>query len=330
MENVGSPRDCREVGKYQRKGMLAAGSSLGGLDLPRATRERLASIGNHGLSRSTWSNYRTAETMLRKCQGETGEDLELPLGTAQVLTFVDWLIHARGVKHRTIENYLAGIRQLHVVKGLSIPNLRAGVVGLVLTGKKNMETGREKSGETKATRLPVTLNVMKLIKATVRKALWGKQEKLLMWAICCLAFSGSFRVGELLAKEKEKFDPASTLLEEDVTIVSGPGGEEICPGTSKMGKAGQGRTRFHSRSLRNRLGHLSNEGAGEMVEDRPPPRKGSSSLQGNRREGNDGQGLQQEAEGIAGKTPGLQEGRDHVPFVQSGCPFHLRHAGVLR
>jgi hypothetical protein len=66
MENVDSPRACKEVGKYQRKGMLAAGSSMGGLDLPRATRERLASIGNHGLSRSTWSNYRTAETMLRR------------------------------------------------------------------------------------------------------------------------------------------------------------------------------------------------------------------------------------------------------------------------
>ncbi len=245
MENVDSPRACKEVGKYQRKGMLAAGSSLGGLDLPRATRESLASIGNHGLSRSTWSNYRTAETMLRKCQGETGEDLELPLGTAQVLTFVDWLIHERGVKHRTIENYLAGIRQLHVVRGLSLPNLRAGVVGLVLTGKKNMETGRGKSGETEATRLPVTLNVMKLIKATVRKALWGKQGKLLMWAVCCLAFSGSFRVGELLAKEKEKFDPASTLLEEDVTVVSSSGGRksvQVRVKWAKQDKAGQGFT----------------------------------------------------------------------------------------
>jgi hypothetical protein len=149
----------------------------------------------------------------------------------------------RKVKHRTIENYLAGIRQLHVVKGLDEPNLRAGVVGLVLTGKKNMETRARKVGEARGARLPVTLNVMKLIKATVKTAAWDKQEKLLMWAVCCLAFSGSFRIGELLAKESRRFDPASTLLEGEVAIVEGTGGKmsvQVQVKWAKQDKAGQG------------------------------------------------------------------------------------------
>jgi hypothetical protein len=243
MENVNSPRACKEVGKYQGRGMLTAASSLGGPNLPKEARERLASIGNHGLARATWSNYRTAETMLWKCQADTGNKLELPLGMTQVLIFIDWLIRVRKVKHRTIENYLAGIRQLHVVKGLDAPNLRAGVVGLVLAGKKNMETGARKVGEAWGARLPVTLNVMKLIKATVKTAAWDKQEKLLMLAVCCLAFNGSFRIRELLAKESRRFDPASTLLEGEVAIVEGAGGKkslQVQVKWAKQDKAGQG------------------------------------------------------------------------------------------
>jgi hypothetical protein len=243
MGNVDSPRACREVGKYQRAGLVKASSCLSGLNIAEEAKERLAVIGNHGLAKATWSNYKTAEKMLKKCQSETGSNLEPPLDTAKVLTFVDWLIQVRKVKHRTIENYLAGIRQLHVIKSLEVPNLRAGLVGLVLTGKRNMETRERKMGARQGTRLPVTLNVMKLIKATVRKSQWEKQKKLLMWAVCCLAFSGSFRVGELLAKERWRFDPACTLLVEDIAIVAGAQGRrsvQVRVKWAKQDKEGKG------------------------------------------------------------------------------------------
>jgi hypothetical protein len=214
----------REVGKYQGKGLCGAWKTLEGLRIPSEARGRLAEIGNHGLARATWSNYQTAETMLWRCQKETGSSMELPLDTGKVLIFIDWLILVRRVKHRTIESYLAGLRQMHIVTGMETPAIRGGLVNLVLAGKKNMETNERKVAGGKRGRLPVTLNVMKLIKATVREAPWDKQEKLLIWSVCCLAFSGSFRIGELLANEERKFDPASTLLDEDIVLVEGSTG----------------------------------------------------------------------------------------------------------
>lgn len=60
---------------------------------------------------------------------------------------------------------------------------------------------------------------MGLIKAALRKSSLENNEKLAMWAISCLAFNGAFRIHELLCKEETRFDPRTTLLNEDVKIV---------------------------------------------------------------------------------------------------------------
>jgi hypothetical protein len=93
---VESPRVARSAGKYQGKGMCGTRRTLEELRIPKEAKKRLVEIGNHGLARATWSNYRTAETMLWRCQKETGSCMELPMDTGKILIFVDWLITVRG------------------------------------------------------------------------------------------------------------------------------------------------------------------------------------------------------------------------------------------
>jgi hypothetical protein len=126
---------AREHGEIPEEGTAGGDIKLEGTELVKQAKERLARIGNHGLARATWSNYRTIVTMLLKCQAETGGQLELPPDMEPVLVYVAWLTQVRKVKHRKIENYLAGIRPLHLVRGLDVPNLRAGMGGPVLVGK---------------------------------------------------------------------------------------------------------------------------------------------------------------------------------------------------
>ena len=205
-------------GKYGGKGLVqdAIFRSLG---IGKKEARELSNISNHGLSQSTWSNYATAERLLLKCSKETGKGMELPLGQAQVLVFVNWLIRERQAKHGTICSYLAGLRQLHVVAGLEGTVIRTELVNLVLAGKKHKEVLEKKRGEQKSGRLPVTLAVMKLIKATLRVSKWDTGKKLAMWAISCLAFNGAFRIHELLCREESRFDPQATLLGKDIKTV---------------------------------------------------------------------------------------------------------------
>ncbi len=210
------PVDTKEAGKFGKKGMLNT-EDLKRLGLEKETAERLAEIGNMGLAKSTWSNYKTAERMLERCEEETKVEMNLPLDQRKTLQYIDWLTN-RGVKHGTICSYLAGIRQLHLTKGYTNTIIRTELVNLVLAGKKNKDMLESRESNVKG-RLPVTVNVMKLIKAELRNAEMITEEKLLVWAVSCIAFNWAFSIHELLCREEGKFDNKTTLLERDIKLI---------------------------------------------------------------------------------------------------------------
>jgi hypothetical protein len=187
------------------------------MDIPQEVKMSLARIGNHGLAKETWSSYRTGERMLLKCQKEYNRKFDLPLGKADLLVFIDWLIRVRGLKAATVKCYLAGIRQLHIMKGLDPPILMDSQVKLILKGQQNIDNAEKRQNSDKG-RLPVTMTMMKLLKENIRQ--WDKsnETKLLVWAVCTLAFHGAFRIHELLCRTETSFDPAYDLLRQDVKI----------------------------------------------------------------------------------------------------------------
>jgi len=108
---------------------------------------------------------------------------------------------------------------LHLVKGIEPPNIRSAAVRMVLKGKGHMDSIQDRA-ITKAKRLPMTLNLMRLLNAKIRN--WDQTDdtKLLTWAVCTAAFHGSFRIHEILTKESKTFDPDFTLLGRDVRMTS--------------------------------------------------------------------------------------------------------------
>jgi len=204
------------------------------MGIPEDTAEHLAELGNMGLTKATWSNYRTAERMLERCRRDTGERMELPLKQEQVLLFIDWLSRKRKAKHGTICSYLAGIRQLQIARGMGEGKIRSDLVNLVLAGKRNKDVQEKKKG--RKGRLPVTKAVMKLIKATLRKSSMSLERKRLVWAVCCLTFAGAFRIHEILAREERRFDPKWTLLNRDLKVVQDKEGKATMLVTVKWPK----------------------------------------------------------------------------------------------
>jgi hypothetical protein len=142
----------------------------------------------------------------------------LPVGESTILGFVHWLAYEKGVSAATISGYLAGIRKLHVVKGLPDPELRTQLVKMVLEGRRNMEAAdrlrRRRDG-----RQPVTVDLMKVIKNRLLDWQVHGRDKITVWAVCTLLFHGAFRGAELLCRSASVFDPACSLLREDVAIV---------------------------------------------------------------------------------------------------------------
>ena len=53
---------------------------------------------------------------------------------------------------------------------------------------------------------------MKLIKRLLNKLDWSEEKRSRVWFTACLAWAGSFRIHEILSREKKKFDPITTLM----------------------------------------------------------------------------------------------------------------------
>ena len=209
------------------------------MNLTPTEERQLLEMTSHGLTKKTWSNYKTAEKMLAKCCKELGMKKELPVDESTVLKFVLWLANTRKLKATTINNYLAGIRQLHIMKGADPPKLRSNIIQLALKGKKNLEARQDKQTN-QPTRKPITPDILLLIKARLSESLLKTVDKRLIWTVCTNAFFGAFRGAELLCQSEATFDPDYTLMAEDIVMIGNP--EEViqyrikAPKEDKLGK----------------------------------------------------------------------------------------------
>ena len=187
------------------------------MNLPAHVLEDLENAARHSLAIKTWSSYKTAERALIWFCKEEKISFKLPLEENTLLLFVHWLVFKKGKKSSTVNNYLAGVRKLHIMKGMPTPTLKTELVKMILSGRKNIEDAhrlREGGQE----RQPVTPAILELLKARLREWQASGTDKCTVWTAASLLFHGAFRGGELLSKSKSVFDPAFVLLRRDIAI----------------------------------------------------------------------------------------------------------------
>jgi len=152
--------------------------------------------------------------MLQSCCLETNTPLVFPLPENTIIIFIAWLSN-RGLRANSINSYLAGLRQLHLTLGLNPPLLRSDLVTQLITGKKKLDYC---IGNPRPPRLPVTPNLLRLIKIAISKDSLNRKDRRTFWFLSTLCFFGSFRMGELIGSSSKSFDPKFTLLRNDLIL----------------------------------------------------------------------------------------------------------------
>lgn len=233
------PIPVEGVKKYGNRSAISFARREG---LTEAEQAQLEETSSFGLTKNTWSNYRTAENKLIECFSSKGIKLELPISEDNIIKFILWLDNEKGVSAATINNYLAGVRHLHIRKGAKLPVFRTDLVNLLLKGQKNREI-RKKYVNGNQERKPVTPDILRLLKVRLTQIALAGTDQRLIWAVCTSLFFGAFRASELLNLSSDNFDPVFSLLSNDVKLVGNVIGERMiqynikAPKEEKNGKS---------------------------------------------------------------------------------------------
>ena len=118
-----------------------------------------------------------------------------------------------GLAYGTIKTYLSAIRYLHIANDLPEPRSRPmPKLALVEKGIRRLKS-RESP---QRVRLPITPGMLRQL-----RSLWSPKmsefDMVTMWAACCTAFFGFFRIGELIV-DRQDSGSSHCVAVEDVAV----------------------------------------------------------------------------------------------------------------
>jgi hypothetical protein len=159
---------------------------------------------NAGLKSSTMKTYATAQrSFVTFC--ETHGLCPVPSSDATLILYVAHLFSC-GLKGSSIKVYLAGVRNLHVARGIDFPAY-SPKLQLALKGSVNLSDSPNR-------KMPITFPVL----ACIVEILIGRHDELMLKSAMSLAFFGCFRAGELCLPDHIAFDPLVHLTCGDIQI----------------------------------------------------------------------------------------------------------------
>jgi hypothetical protein len=112
-----------------------------------------------------------------------------------------------GLAPQSIKSYLAAVRNTQLSLGLPDPREQSAFP------VSRARLGRQQPSRV---RLPITGQVLRRVKADLEQS--GHPERTVIWAVCCVAFFGFFRLGELLLPSQDAFNPRLHLAWGDVAV----------------------------------------------------------------------------------------------------------------
>ena len=140
---------------------------------------------------------------------------------------------------QSIKTYLAAVRNIQISLGLPDPRQESSLPVLERV-QAGITRTRFQQGTPSRIRLPITAGLLGRIRTALDHS--SHPEKVLLWAVCCTAFFGFFRLGELLLDSSAAFNLRSHLAWGDVSVndQAAPTVVKIHLKQSKTDQAGKG------------------------------------------------------------------------------------------
>jgi hypothetical protein len=116
---------------------------------------------------------------------------------------VNWALTKRKLSPDTVKIYLSDLRLAHKIRSVE-PNFENDFfIKAMLKGAKNVSLY---TNITKKSKFVMSFPLLKIIGHEIALSNWSNDSKLVFWSACCVAFFGSFRLGEILPKSENNIE----------------------------------------------------------------------------------------------------------------------------
>jgi hypothetical protein len=128
--------------------------------------------------------------------------------------FTSWALTTKRLSPQTVNVYLADLKLAHKLKNMDCSQFNDFYLKSMIKGAERLALY---SSICKKTRLVLSYPLLKLLGNEIAVSNWSDDSKRIFWTASCLAFFGSFRLGEILSPNESSFGK-ETLTWEDIQI----------------------------------------------------------------------------------------------------------------
>ncbi len=176
---------------------------------------------SYSLARGTWKRYVSALRLWKRFAFQKDIDWK-SFPEAEAIDFICWYGERGNLRGGTIKTYLGILRSLEKLRTELAEGKGGTVEKFLIRGIGN--SGVRAGNSSKKIFTPVDLEILRSINKGLKKLGIKKSSRNCVWTVCLVAFWGAFRLGELFAGQKNKFNRFSNLLWSDLRKAKSNGG----------------------------------------------------------------------------------------------------------
>jgi hypothetical protein len=156
------------------------------------------------MAAASWHRHSTSINCFRKFCVTKGIKLNWPIESETVRSFTSWALRSKNLSASSTKVYISDLKLAHKLRNIACRFENDIFIPLMIKGAKNLALYKQIC---KPAKFVLSFQLLKLVGHEIAKSNWPKDNKLVFWAACCVAFFGSFRLGEILPAEESVSNP---------------------------------------------------------------------------------------------------------------------------
>ena len=151
------------------------------------------------LSANSWNRYNAALNSWNSYIKHTGKMFSWPFKANLLRGYVGWAINVKHLQPNTVRIYLSDLKLAHELRNKSTTEFEDFFLKKMLKGADHLKMYTSIKNKTK---LVMTFQMLRILGHKVAQSEWTVEKKRVFWGASCLAYFGSFRLGEILSNTK--------------------------------------------------------------------------------------------------------------------------------